>query len=78
MIQGSAWFDAVQLLTSNENLTSTGRVQLRKVPIQAPDGTEIKYEPDYHRTYGKVRFLVCSSPLLQFRAVCTCEGSSHL
>ena len=78
MIQGSAWFDAVQLLTSNENLTSTGRVQLRKVPIQAPDGTEIKYEPDYHRTYGKVRFLVCASPLLQFHAVSAGEGSPHL
>ena len=78
MIQGLAWFNAVQLLTSNENLTSPGRVQLQKVPIQARDGTEIKYEPDYHRTYGKVRFLVCSSPLLQFHAVCACEGSSHL
>ena len=54
MIQGSGWFDAVQLLTSNERLSSPGRVQLRSVPILAPDGTEIKYEPDYHRTYGKV------------------------
>ena len=52
--QGNPWFDGVQLLSLNPNLHHEGEVKERQRPITTPNGTEIIYEPDYHRSFAKV------------------------
>ncbi len=41
-------------MTANTELDYIGQVKERREPIKAPDGTLIRYEPDYLRGYAKV------------------------
>lgn len=53
--QGVGWFDWVQVLLMNPELQRLGQTKKRTHnPIIAPDGTSIKYEPDYYRHFYKV------------------------
>lgn len=60
MHQGKSWFDAVQIQVMNPALSHIGETKLRRRKCgnlhtkRSPNGSELKYEPDYFRFFAKV------------------------